>query len=105
MTKVLIGTFDSDHGTVETTSTGLVYSGDEPEKVREIVESVREWYDQIGIVHQLTDDELVESLPYRLQSYILWAVFVDDQTGITVDQPPYDPQGVAWRARDSDSRG
>jgi hypothetical protein len=41
--------------------------------------------------YTLGDAELVRSLPYRLQGYILWAVFVDDQTGLTVDQPPADP--------------
>jgi hypothetical protein len=96
--KVLIGTFNTDHGSVETTPAGLVYGGDEPEKVQAIVESVRDWYDRSGIKHTLSDKELVRSLPYRLHGYILWAVYVDDQTGITVDQPPYDPWGEVWRS-------
>jgi hypothetical protein len=36
-------------------------------------------------------------LPYRLQGYILWAVAMDEQTGLTLDQPPYDPWGDVWR--------
>lgn len=97
--KVLIGTFSTDHGTAETTPQGLVYAGDESEKVQSIVESVREWYDRSGIKYRLGDEELVRSLPYRLQEYILWTVYVDEATGLTVDQPAYDPWGEVWRSR------
>ena len=75
----------------------VVYSGDEPEKVREIVQSMREWYDNIGIVHKLTDEELVESLPYRLQSYILWALSMNPDTDEIADQSLHDPFGAMWR--------
>jgi hypothetical protein len=94
--KVLIGTFNTNHGTVETTPDGLVYAGDEPEKVQSIVESEREWYDRSGIAHKLTDAELVRSLPYRLQGYILWAFLVDPETGLTVEDTPADPWGDVW---------
>jgi hypothetical protein len=77
----------------------VVYSGDEPEKVQEIVQSMREWYDNIGIVHKLTDEELVESLPYRLQSYILWALFMNPDTDEIADQSPHDPFGAIWRTQ------
>jgi hypothetical protein len=96
--KVLIGSFRTDHGTVELLAAGggLLYAGPEPEHTRAIVESEREWRDRTGIQHTLTDDELVRSLPYRLQGYILWAVAIDEATGLTQDQPPYDPWGDMW---------
>jgi hypothetical protein len=42
-------------------------------------------------------EELVRSLPYRMQGH-LWAVFVDPETGITQDQPEYDPWGDTRKA-------
>jgi hypothetical protein len=99
MVKVLLGTFSTDIGTVELLAGGgeLVYAGSDPERVRSIVESERAWRDRSGIEHTLTDEELVRPLPYRLQGYILWAVFVDEATGLTQDQPEYDPMGDVWR--------
>jgi hypothetical protein len=96
--KILIGSFNTDIGTVETSAGagGLVYGGPDLEHTRAIVESEREWGDRAGIQHTLTDEELVRSLPYRLQSYILWAVAIDEATGLTQDQPPYDPLGDMW---------
>jgi hypothetical protein len=94
--RVLIGSFNTVHGTVETSPEGLVYAGSNPEHVRAIVENERQWYDRSGIEHTLGDLELVYSLPYRLQGYILWAVSVDEVTGLTMDQPPYDPLGDVW---------
>jgi hypothetical protein len=100
--KVLVGTFRTDHGTVATSADGesgntsLIYAGPDPEHVRTIVESERPWYDRAGIRHVLTDEELVRSLPYRLEGSILWAVFVDEATGLTLDRPPYDPWGDVW---------
>jgi hypothetical protein len=95
--RVLVGSFNTDHGTVETSANGgLVYDGPNPEYTRAIVESLREWSNRAGIQRALTDEELVRSLPYRLQGYILWAVLVDEVTGETVDQPAYDPLGDVW---------
>lgn len=95
--KVLVGSFNTDHGTVETSAAGgLEYAGPDREHTRAIVESLREWSDRTGIRRTLTDEELVRSLPYRLHGYILWAVFVDPVTGETQDQPPYDPLGDVW---------
>src|SRR5215469_5490683 len=94
--RILVGSFNTDHGTVELTREGLQYAGPDPAHVRAIVESEREWRDRSGIEHMLTDEELVRSLPFRLQGYILWAVFVDETTGLTIDQPPYDPLGDVW---------
>jgi hypothetical protein len=68
----------------------------DPEHVRSIVESERQWHDRSGIEHTLGDLELVRSLPYRLQGYILWAVAIDEATGLTIDQPAYDPWGDVW---------
>ena len=65
--KVLLGWIDQEHGTVETTSAGLVYGGPDLDHVRELVERQRVWYDRAGVRHMLTDDELVRSLAYRLQ--------------------------------------
>jgi hypothetical protein len=28
----------------------------------------------------------------------VWAIFVDEQTGLTVDKPPYDSWGDVWRS-------
>jgi hypothetical protein len=95
--KVLIGWIDQEHGSVETSPEGLVYGGPDPDHVRELVEAKRVWYDRAGARHILKDTQLVYSLPYRLQGN-LWAVFVDESTGLTQDQPPYDPWGVTWRA-------
>jgi hypothetical protein len=94
--KVLIGSFNTDHGTVETSAGGLHYAGPDPEHTRAVVERLREWYDRAGTQHALADEEVVRSLPYRLQGYILWAVAVDEVTGLTQDQPPYDPLGDVW---------
>jgi hypothetical protein len=98
--RVLVGSFTTDYGTVELSAAGgdLVYSGPDPEHVRAIVESERQWYDRSGIEYTLTDEELLRSLPYRLQGYIVWAVSFDEQTGLTLDQPPYDPWGDMWRS-------
>jgi hypothetical protein len=73
----------------------LVYAGPDPEHTAGIVERKREWYDRAGVKHVLTYDELVRSLPYRRQGR-LWAVSVDEATGLTEDQPPYDPWGDVW---------
>ena len=62
------------------------------------LEYQRQWYDRAGVPHELTDDELACSLPYHLQGHF-WAVFVDEETGLTQDQPPYDPWGTVWRKR------
>jgi hypothetical protein len=98
--KVLIGSFRTDHGTVETPAPDgeglLLYSGPDPAHVQAIVESEREWRDRAGIQHTLTDEELLRSLPYRLHGYILWAVAIDEMTGLTQDQPRYDPWGDVW---------
>jgi hypothetical protein len=67
MLKVIIGWLNEEHGTVEVTPEGLVYSGEDPEQVRAIVEPKRPWYDRAGVLHALGDGELVRSLPYRLQ--------------------------------------
>jgi hypothetical protein len=37
---------------------------------------------------------VLRSLPHRLQGYTLWAVFVDEASGLTQDRPPYDPWGT-----------
>jgi hypothetical protein len=63
----------------------------------------REWYDRAGVKHMLADAELVRSLPYRMQGWS-WAVFVDDSTGLTLDQPEYDPWGEIWRRKLSGSK-
>ena len=86
MVKVLLGVFNEDHGTIEVTSGGLVYSGPDPDHVRTLVERQREWWDRSGVKHTLTDEEVVRSLPYRRQGWS-WAVFVDEQ-GVTQDAPP-----------------
>jgi hypothetical protein len=96
--KVLIGSMNEDQGTVEMSQAGLVYVGPDPEHLRGIVEGQREWYDRAGVLHVLTDEEVVCSLPYRLQGHLIWAVFVDEKTGLTVDQPEYDPWGDIWRS-------
>jgi hypothetical protein len=62
-----------------------------------VVEMQRRWHDRAGVLHILTDEELVHSLPYLMQGD-LWAVFVDEQTGLTQDQPEYDPWGDTWKA-------
>jgi len=59
--KVVVGSFNRDAGTVETSPAGLVYTGPDPEHLRRIVEYQREWYDHSGIRHELTDDELLRS--------------------------------------------
>jgi hypothetical protein len=94
--KVLVGSFNTDHGTVETSAAGLCFAGPDPEHTRAVVKRLREWYDRAGNQHTLTDEELVRSLPYRLHGYILWAVAIDEVTGLTQDQPPYDPLGDMW---------
>ena len=94
--RVLLGAFNQDHGTVATSPDGLVYGGPDPGHVREIVEHLRAWWDRAGVKHILTDEELVRSLPYRRQGWS-WAVFVDEETGLTMDQPEYDPWGDIWR--------
>jgi hypothetical protein len=94
--RVLIGSFATDHGTVETSPEGLVYSGPDPAHVRAIAESERSWYDRSGTLHNVTDEQLVRSLPYRLEGYFVWAVVIDKATGLTVGQPPYDPWGDVW---------
>ena len=94
--KVLLGVFNQDHGTVQTSPDGLVFAGPDPEHVRELVERRRAWYDRVGVEHMLTDDELVRSLPYRLHGQFTWAVVVDEVTGLTEDQPAYDPWGKMW---------
>lgn len=80
------------HGSVEALPSGgpLTYAGPHPQHVADLVEGMRRWYDRAGILHELTDQELVRSLPYRLQGH-LWAVFVDPETGLTQEQPEYDP--------------
>jgi hypothetical protein len=97
--KVLLGSFNQDLGTVELPDAGgdLVCDGLDPEKVRTIVEHNREWWDRSGGKHLLTDEELVRSLPYRMQGGFAWAVSVDERTGLTQDQPEYDPWGEVWR--------
>lgn len=96
--RVLVGTFNTDHGTVETSADGggLVYAGPDPEHTRAIVESERTWWDCDHVQHELGDEDLVRSLPYRLQGLILWAIAVDEETGLTIDQPAYDPWGDVW---------
>jgi hypothetical protein len=93
--KVLLGWMEQQHGTVETSSQGLIYAGRNPEHVQEQVELKRAWYDRISVMHTLSDEELVRSLPYRMQGW-LWAVFLDKQ-GVIQDQPEYDPFGDLWR--------
>lgn len=93
---VLLGIFNQDHGTVEASPSGLVYAGPDPEKVSGIVEGYREWYDRAGVKPMLADAELVRSLPYRMQGWS-WAVFVHKATGLTQDQPAYDPWSELWR--------
>ena len=97
MTKVMLGWMNEEHGSVEASPSGLVFAGPDPEHVRELVEAKRRWFDRAGAEHMLTDEELVRSLPYRLQG-LLWAVFVDPETGLTLEQPAYDPWGDTWRA-------
>jgi hypothetical protein len=94
--KVLLGSFTEDIGTVETSPAGLVYGSPDPEHTRAIVESERTWTDRAHVQHVLGDEELVRSLPYRLQGLIVWAVAVDEVTGLTIDQPAYDPWGDVW---------
>lgn len=96
--KVLIGWMEDDHGTVEASPGGLLYTGPESEHVCGIVERKRDWYDRNSIKHVLSDELLVRSLPYRLQG-ALWAVFVDEATGLTQHQPAYDPWGKRWYSR------
>jgi hypothetical protein len=98
MVKVLIGWMNEESGTVELTPAGLVYAGPDPKRVRELVERQRAWYGHAGMLHALGDMELVRSLPYRFQGP-LWAVFVDETTGLTQDQPPYDPWGRIWHEK------
>jgi hypothetical protein len=86
---VLIGSFNEDIGTVETSPTSLVYGGPDPEHAQRIEECQRMWWDRSGVQHVLTDEELVHSLPYRLQGLVSWAVFVNERTSLTVDQPQY----------------
>jgi hypothetical protein len=93
--KVMIGWMEIAHGTVEASHNGLLYAGPDAEHVRTLVETKREWYDRADVAHLLTDDELVRSLPFRMQGW-LWALFVDKQ-GITQEQSPYDPWGDLWR--------
>jgi hypothetical protein len=87
-----------EHGTVEVTPGGLAYSGPDPEHTAGIVEHHREWCDRAGVKHMLADAELVRSLPYRMQGWS-WAVYVDEATGLTRDQPAYDPWGEIWRRK------
>jgi hypothetical protein len=94
--RVLIGHFNDDLGTVETSPLGLVYAGPDPEHTKRIVEGERTWTDRAHVRHTLTDAELVRSLPYRLQGLFVWAVAVDEATGLTIDQPAYDPWGDVW---------
>jgi hypothetical protein len=94
--KVLLGRFTEDTGTVETSPAGLVYGGPDPEHAMQIVESERAWTDRAHVSRTLTDEELLRSLPYRLQGLIVWAVAVDQATGLTIDQPSYDPWGDVW---------
>ena len=92
--KVLLGNFEQERGTVETSPHGLIYAGRDPEHVRWLVEQYREWRDHTGVFHTLTDEEVVRSLPYRMQGW-LWAVCIDEH-GNTQDQPPFDPWGEIW---------
>jgi hypothetical protein len=54
------------------------------------------WYDRADVLHTLSDEELVRSLPYRMHGW-LWAVFVDKQ-GMVQHQPDYDPYGDSWKS-------
>jgi hypothetical protein len=92
--KVKIGWLDQEHGTVEVTPEGLVYDGLTPAHVYGIVEHQRAWYDRTGVRHMLSDAELVQSLPYRMQG-LSWAVFVDRQ-GVAQSPSVYDPWGDVW---------
>jgi hypothetical protein len=96
--KVMLGWMNEEHGTVEISPSGeLDFAGPDPERVRNLVEAKRRWHDRPGVLHILTDEELVRSLPYRMQGH-LWAVFVDPETGLTQEQPAYDPWGDTWNA-------
>lgn len=94
--KVIVGWMEQEHGTVETSPHGLMYGGQNPEHVRQQVELKRVWYDRADVLHTLSDEELVRSLPYRMQGW-LWAVFVDKQ-GVVQHQPEYDPYGDIWKS-------
>jgi hypothetical protein len=66
--RVLVGSFRNDIGTVELPaadgSEGLVYAGPDPEHMRSIVESEREWYDRAGIEHTVP----LVAAPHRMPS-------------------------------------
>ena len=61
--KVIIGWMEQEHGTVETSSGGLMYGGRNPEHVRKQVELKCVWYDRADALHTLSDEELVRSSP------------------------------------------
>jgi hypothetical protein len=49
------------HGSVEALPSGgpLTYAGPDPQHVVDLVEGMSRWYDRGGILHELTDQELV----------------------------------------------
>ena len=61
--KVIIGWMEQEHGTVERSPRGLMYSGWNPEHVRKQVELKSVWYDRADALHTLCNEELVRSSP------------------------------------------
>src|SRR5690242_14799043 len=90
--RVSVGWDRDEYGTITATADGLVLSGDKAQ-LRETIRSMRRvWSDELHRMVELSDEELVRSLPYRLRNRG-WACFVDasgknpDQG---VDEPPWD---------------
>ena len=94
--KVLIGQNSLLHGTVEITPDGLLCTGPKVEHVRSLVAANRRWWDRSGILHILSDEELLRSLTYRIH-HGLWSIAVPED-GTIPQQPPYDPWGDLWKS-------